>query len=91
MNFQTSPEQHLVDEQSHKARGNITSGPSTSGVHNKSDDNLQLKSEPSSKAIEITESETERGREIRDDRASRTQLNSREKALIRRISQRTNS
>lgn len=90
----TSPEQHLIDEQSHRARGNRTSGPSTSGVHDnptKSDDNLQLRPQPSFKAREITESEAGKGREIRDNGASRIQLNSREKALMKRISQRTNS
>ncbi|KAL8469265.1 hypothetical protein ACS0TY_032186 [Phlomoides rotata] len=95
-NLQTSPEkheskQHLIDEQSHKTRGNRTLAPSTSRVHDKSDYNQQLRSEPSFKEREITESETDKGREIRDDGASRTQLNSREKVLIRRISQRTDS
>ncbi|KAI3456604.1 hypothetical protein Pfo_013267 [Paulownia fortunei] len=80
------------DDQSHKARGNRTSEPGASGVNEnsrKSDDKLQLRPEPSFQIRKVTGPEMEKGREIRDEGPSGIQLNSREKALVRRISEKT--
>ncbi|PIM99668.1 hypothetical protein CDL12_27831 [Handroanthus impetiginosus] len=71
----TNKKQISPDEQSHKARGNRTA------------DKLQLKAEPSLKIREVTVPEMEKERQIREEGASRIQLNSREKALVRRISE----
>lgn len=84
-----------ADGQSIQDTGNRSnSGPGASGVKEnlrKSDDKLQLRTEPSFKIREVTGQKVEKGREIREEGASGTQLNSREKAQVRRIFEKTRS
>lgn len=80
---QTSPEEPW-SRSDDRGRGNRSSAPSTGGVH---DDKLQLRPEPSFKVREVAEVETEKGR----DAVSGAQLSSGERALIRRISHKSQS
>lgn len=82
---QTSSEQPW-SRSDDRGRGNRSCAPSTSGVHDH-DDKLQLRSEPSFKVRQVTEVETTKGR----DAASGAQLSSGERALIRRISHKSQS
>lgn len=81
-------------EQSSKGKGNRSSEPGTSGVHQNlrlSDDKQQQGPESSFKTRSAIEREAEEGREIREEETSGIKLNHHKKVQVTRVSEMTHS